>query len=172
MSERIRQLEEALRSLHLKLSPDEHPLLSQELLLIKKSPELFGVEQQQQLAAASAEARTGREETVASTARAESAGSSTREPDVRNDPEPFHITRISSSSLSSHLVQPAEMKTSSPKTSLTSAARFRRRGRYRKNSILGCDNGYEICFRLQRMLSICVNKPEPMLSGSTSISSP
>ena len=50
MSERIRQLEEALRSLHLKLSPDEHPLLSQELLLIKKSPELFGVEQQQQLA--------------------------------------------------------------------------------------------------------------------------
>ncbi|THH30715.1 hypothetical protein EUX98_g3450, partial [Antrodiella citrinella] len=54
MSERIRQLEEALRSLQSQLSPSEHPLLAQELLLIKKSPELFGVEQQ--LAAASAEA--------------------------------------------------------------------------------------------------------------------
>ncbi|KAI0071702.1 hypothetical protein K474DRAFT_1652176 [Panus rudis PR-1116 ss-1] len=43
MSERIRQLEEALQSLQSRLSKEEHPLLRQELLSIKKSPELFGV---------------------------------------------------------------------------------------------------------------------------------
>lgn len=44
MSERIRQLEEALQALQSQLSPNKHPLLQQELLSIKKSPELFGVD--------------------------------------------------------------------------------------------------------------------------------
>ena len=45
MSERIRQLEEALHDLHSQLSPAEHhPLLRQDLLSIKKSPELFGMD--------------------------------------------------------------------------------------------------------------------------------
>ncbi|OCH85576.1 hypothetical protein OBBRIDRAFT_891076 [Obba rivulosa] len=44
MSERIRQLEDALLSLHQHHSNEPHPLLTQELLLIKKSPELFGVD--------------------------------------------------------------------------------------------------------------------------------
>lgn len=48
MSERIRRLEEALQADHAQISPTEHPLLRQELLLIKKSPELFGIDQQQQ----------------------------------------------------------------------------------------------------------------------------
>ncbi|KAH8104572.1 fungal-specific transcription factor domain-containing protein [Cristinia sonorae] len=79
MSERIRQLEEALHSLQSQLSPNEHPLLSQELLLIKKSPELFGVEQQ--LASSSADNHAGgRDCAVAMTGRAESV-SSTREAD-------------------------------------------------------------------------------------------
>lgn len=43
MSERIRQLEEALQEVHKTTSPAEHPLLRPELLLIKRSPELFGV---------------------------------------------------------------------------------------------------------------------------------
>lgn len=46
MSERIQQLEDALRSTNSQLSTSEHPLLRQELLLIKKSPELFGIDQQ------------------------------------------------------------------------------------------------------------------------------
>lgn len=45
MSERIRQLEEALETLQAKVSATEHPLLRQELLSIKKSPELFGIDQ-------------------------------------------------------------------------------------------------------------------------------
>ena len=45
MSERIHQLEDALRSTNLRLGTSEHPLLRQELLLIKKSPELFGIDQ-------------------------------------------------------------------------------------------------------------------------------
>ncbi|EMD39931.1 hypothetical protein CERSUDRAFT_112176 [Gelatoporia subvermispora B] len=44
MSERIRVLEDALQSLHQHHSNEAHPLLAQELLLIKKSPELFGVD--------------------------------------------------------------------------------------------------------------------------------
>ena len=48
MSERIRKLEEALKEDHSHLSSTEHPLLRQDLLLIKKSPELFGIDQQQQ----------------------------------------------------------------------------------------------------------------------------
>ncbi|KAK7690028.1 hypothetical protein QCA50_006672 [Cerrena zonata] len=44
MSERIRQLEEALQVLQSQISPDEHPLLRQDLLSIKKSPELFGMD--------------------------------------------------------------------------------------------------------------------------------
>ncbi len=47
MSERIRILEEALRAVQSQISHDEHPLLRQELLLIKKSPELFGVDHHQ-----------------------------------------------------------------------------------------------------------------------------
>ncbi|KAI0781976.1 hypothetical protein C8Q75DRAFT_728229 [Abortiporus biennis] len=46
MSERIRQLEDALQSVYARVAPDEHPLLRQELLLIKKTAELFGLEQQ------------------------------------------------------------------------------------------------------------------------------
>lgn len=46
MSERIQQLEEGLRTAQTRLAPQEHPLLRQELLLIKKSPELFGIDQQ------------------------------------------------------------------------------------------------------------------------------
>ncbi|KIP08095.1 hypothetical protein PHLGIDRAFT_391785 [Phlebiopsis gigantea 11061_1 CR5-6] len=46
MSERIHQLEDGLRTTHTQLSPQhEHPLLRQDLLLIKKSPELFGIDQ-------------------------------------------------------------------------------------------------------------------------------
>ena len=48
MSERIRKLEEALKTDHSQITPAEHPLLRQELLLIKKSPELFGIDQHQQ----------------------------------------------------------------------------------------------------------------------------
>ncbi|KAI0917333.1 hypothetical protein AcV5_007828 [Taiwanofungus camphoratus] len=44
MSERIRQLEDALQVLHTQHSTEPHPLLRQELLLIKRSPELFGVD--------------------------------------------------------------------------------------------------------------------------------
>lgn len=47
MSERILALEDALRSLQSQMSTDEHPLLRQELLAIKKSPELFGVDHHQ-----------------------------------------------------------------------------------------------------------------------------
>lgn len=47
MSERIRRLEEALQSSHSQLSAADHPLLRPNLLLIKKSPELFGIDQQQ-----------------------------------------------------------------------------------------------------------------------------
>ena len=48
MSERIRQLEDALQALQSQVAPDDqHPLLRQELLLIKKSPELFGVDHHQ-----------------------------------------------------------------------------------------------------------------------------
>lgn len=45
MSERIQQLEDGLRTTHAKLAPQDHPLLRQDLLLIKKSPELFGIDQ-------------------------------------------------------------------------------------------------------------------------------
>ena len=44
MSERIRSLEEALQQLQSQHSSESHPLLRQELLAIKRSPELFGVE--------------------------------------------------------------------------------------------------------------------------------
>lgn len=44
MSERIRQLEEALQVVQSQISPEEHPLLRQDLLSIKKSPELFGMD--------------------------------------------------------------------------------------------------------------------------------
>ncbi|TFY53095.1 hypothetical protein EVJ58_g9643 [Rhodofomes roseus] len=44
MAERIRSLEEALGQLQSQHSTEGHPLLRQELLAIKKSPELFGVE--------------------------------------------------------------------------------------------------------------------------------
>ncbi|KZT73770.1 hypothetical protein DAEQUDRAFT_761749 [Daedalea quercina L-15889] len=44
MSDRIRQLEEALGQLQSQHSTEPHPLLRQELLAIKRSPELFGVE--------------------------------------------------------------------------------------------------------------------------------
>ena len=47
MSERIRLLEDALQNSHARNSPTEHPLLRRDLLLIKKSPELFGIDQQQ-----------------------------------------------------------------------------------------------------------------------------
>ncbi|GJE98290.1 fungal-specific transcription factor domain-containing protein [Phanerochaete sordida] len=58
MSERIQQLEDALRSSNTKLSPAEHPLLRQELLLIKKSPELFGIDQQMMVHDTTPERRT------------------------------------------------------------------------------------------------------------------
>ena len=45
MSERIRKLEEALKTDHSQLTGSEHPLLRQDLLSIKKSPELFGIDQ-------------------------------------------------------------------------------------------------------------------------------
>lgn len=48
MSERIRKLEDALKTDHSQLSSVEHPLLHQDLLFIKKSPELFGIDQHQQ----------------------------------------------------------------------------------------------------------------------------
>lgn len=41
MSDRIRQLEDALGSLQSKCSPDPHPLLNQDLLRIKNSLELY-----------------------------------------------------------------------------------------------------------------------------------
>lgn len=44
MSERIRSLEDALHQLQSQHSSEPHPLLRQELLAIKRSPELFGVE--------------------------------------------------------------------------------------------------------------------------------
>ncbi|OBZ71228.1 putative transcriptional regulatory protein C1F7.11c [Grifola frondosa] len=44
MSKRIRELEEALHVIQSQHSTDPHPLLRPELLLIKKSPELFGVD--------------------------------------------------------------------------------------------------------------------------------
>lgn len=83
MSERIRQLEEALRSLQSRFSADDHPLLSQEFLLIKKSPELFGVDQQ--LAFSSAEVQPTKGEAVVLSGRAASA-SSTREAEVSGSP--------------------------------------------------------------------------------------
>ncbi|KAI0699104.1 fungal-specific transcription factor domain-containing protein [Cytidiella melzeri] len=46
MSDRIRDLESGLQTVQLKVSQDEHPLLRQDLLAIKKSPDLFGIEQQ------------------------------------------------------------------------------------------------------------------------------
>ena len=45
MSERIRMLEEGLQSVYSQVSTSEHPLLRQDLLTIKKSPELFGIDQ-------------------------------------------------------------------------------------------------------------------------------
>ncbi|TCD70534.1 hypothetical protein EIP91_002880 [Steccherinum ochraceum] len=90
MSERIRQLEEALRNVQSQLSPNEHPLLAQELLLIKKSPELFGVEQQ--LNATSADIQCVRDDAAAIIGRSGSASSS-REPEPsppnRGDEEHF-----------------------------------------------------------------------------------
>ncbi|KAH9950592.1 hypothetical protein B0H21DRAFT_866625 [Amylocystis lapponica] len=44
MSERIRQLEEGLQALQAQHSAETHPLLRQELLHIKRSPELFGMD--------------------------------------------------------------------------------------------------------------------------------
>ena len=44
MSERIRSLEDALQQLQSQHSSEPHPLLRSELLAIKRSPELFGVE--------------------------------------------------------------------------------------------------------------------------------
>ena len=58
MSERIQQLEDALRSTNSKVAPTEHPLLRQELLLIKKSPELFGIDQQMMVHDTTPERRT------------------------------------------------------------------------------------------------------------------
>lgn len=46
MSDRIRELETGLQEVQLKVSSDKHPLLREELLTIKKSPDLFGLEQQ------------------------------------------------------------------------------------------------------------------------------
>lgn len=46
MSERIRSLEDALQHMQLQHSSEPHPLLRQELLAIKRSPELFGVERE------------------------------------------------------------------------------------------------------------------------------
>ncbi|KAI0345766.1 hypothetical protein BDW22DRAFT_1389654 [Trametopsis cervina] len=46
MSDRIRELEGGLQTVHSRVSADEHPLLRHELLSIKKSPELFGIDQQ------------------------------------------------------------------------------------------------------------------------------
>lgn len=63
MSERIRKLEEALKTDHSQLSATEHPLLRQDLLVIKKSPELFGIEQQQQQHTPAAQA-TSSDETL------------------------------------------------------------------------------------------------------------
>ncbi|EPT05247.1 hypothetical protein FOMPIDRAFT_1155952 [Fomitopsis schrenkii] len=46
MSERIRSLEDALQQMQSQHSSEPHPLLRQELLAIKRSPELFGVERE------------------------------------------------------------------------------------------------------------------------------
>ncbi|KZT12061.1 uncharacterized protein LAESUDRAFT_720038 [Laetiporus sulphureus 93-53] len=44
MAERIRQLEDALQTIQAQHSTESHPLLRQELLSIKRSPELFGMD--------------------------------------------------------------------------------------------------------------------------------
>jgi hypothetical protein len=62
MSERIHQLEDALRTTSSQVSPTEHPLLRQELLLIKKSPELFGIDQHLMVNDASSEQQHRSEE--------------------------------------------------------------------------------------------------------------
>ena len=62
MSERIHQLEDALRSTNSRLTSAEHPLLRQELLLIKKSPELFGIDQHLMVSDASTEQQHRSEE--------------------------------------------------------------------------------------------------------------
>lgn len=46
MSERIRLLEEGLQAVNSQVSQNEHPLLRPDLLTIKKSAELFGIDQQ------------------------------------------------------------------------------------------------------------------------------
>lgn len=46
MSDRIRDLEGGLQSVQARVSTEEHPLLRQDLLTIKKSPDLFGIERQ------------------------------------------------------------------------------------------------------------------------------
>ena len=66
MSERIRSLEEALEELNSKHSAVQHPLLRRELLLIKTSLELYGLDPVQDEGASVAEG-SGHEETVPQT---------------------------------------------------------------------------------------------------------
>ncbi|KAI0086530.1 hypothetical protein BDY19DRAFT_960418 [Irpex rosettiformis] len=83
MSDRIRELEVGLQAVQTQVSSEAHPLLRQDLLTIKKSPDLFGIEQQaeEMLPKASASASP----------RAQSAASSSKDMDE-------HTTRAGVSS--------------------------------------------------------------------------
>ncbi|KAL6303466.1 hypothetical protein BKA93DRAFT_734813 [Sparassis latifolia] len=62
MSERIRNLEDALQSMHAQYSPEVHPLLRPELLLIKRSPELFGIDRSGMPTTSASDNHTGDED--------------------------------------------------------------------------------------------------------------
>lgn len=90
MSERIQQLEDGLRSTHLRtMDPSEHPLLRQELLLIKKSPELFGIDQQVMVHEATPDSQHKNDEPP----RTSPEGSYKDADEVRAAPRPYYLFR-------------------------------------------------------------------------------